>query len=415
MNIMHEDTKHEQRIIAFSPPDITESEIEAVAKVLRSGWITTGPRTKELEQRLRVFTKADGLACLNSATVALECALRLAGIGSGDEVIVPAYTYTATAASVIHVGATPILVDVAPNSFLIDPHTVKTALSPRTKAIMPVDIAGRMADYDALFDVLDGFSGWQPTNDVQACLSRPLVIADAAHALGATYGGKPAGSVADFTAFSFHAVKNFTTAEGGALAWRSFGIDSDELYDRIMLLSLHGQTKDALHKDALGNWEYDIVFPGYKWNMTDIAAAMGLVQLDRCPDLLACRAQLVERYQQNLATAPVQLFDHAGDTFTSSMHLMLTRIEGATHIQRNQVIEHLARAGVASNVHYKPLPLLTAYRHLGADMAHFTHAFAQYENEITLPLHTLLTDDDVDYVCEHFIDAIAQCCSQARE
>lgn len=398
----------QKRHIAFSPPDITSAEVEAVAAALQSGWITTGPRTKELEEKLRAYTGATGLACLNSATAALEIVLRMCGIGPGDEVIVPAYTYTASASVVAHVGATLVLVDVAPGSFFPSAEAYAAALTPRTKAIIAVDIAGVMENYDALFAVLAGYGGWQPANDVQACFTRPILISDAAHALGATRGGKPAGSVADFTAFSFHAVKNFTTAEGGALAWRDFGYASSELYTQVMLYSLHGQTKDALHKDGLGSWEYDIAFPGYKCNMTDIQAALGLAQFERYPQLLARRRQLVERYEQNLASSPVELLAHFTQEYESSAHLMLARVKGANEAARNAIIEKMGEAGVACNVHYKPLPMLTAYKNLGFNIADFPHAYAQYESEISLPLHTLLTNDDVDYICAHFIETIKE-------
>ncbi|MBQ9021350.1 MAG: DegT/DnrJ/EryC1/StrS family aminotransferase [Eggerthellaceae bacterium] len=403
---MSEAGKH----IAFSPPDITQAEIDAVTEALQSGWITTGPRTKELEAKLRDYTGAAGFACLNSATAALECALFLCGIGPGDEVIVPAYTYTASASCVVHVGATPVLVDVAPGSFHISPEAVAAALTPRTKAVIPVDIAGVMADYAALKTVLEGFTAWEAANDIQACFTRPIIIADAAHALGATRAGQKAGSVADFTAFSFHAVKNLTTAEGGGLAWREFGMDSDELYSRAMLYSLHGQTKDALHKDGAGNWEYDIAFPGYKCNMTDIAAALGLAQFERYPQLLARRRELVQRYEAGLAALPVQILPHFTDEYESSAHLMLVRIDGAEEAARNAVIERMGGAGISCNVHYKPLPLLSAYKNLGWAVEDFPAAFAQYENEITLPLHTLLSDDDVDYVCASLAAAIKECC-----
>lgn len=412
---------HEQRTIAFSPPDISDAEVQAVADALRSGWITTGPRTKELESRLVDFTGAPHVACLNSATAALECALRLLGVGPGDEVIVPAYTYTASASVVVHVGATPVLVDAAPlpadggpANFLLDAEALAAALSPRTKVVIPVDIGGRMADYPAMYDVLESHEGFQPANSVQEAFGRPVVLADAAHSLGANLAGHRSGETADFTAFSFHAVKNLTTAEGGALAWRDFGAASDALYQRAMLLSLHGQTKDALHKEA-GSWEYDIEFCGYKWNMTDIAAALGLAQLERYPGLLARRKELVGRYERNLAGSRIAAMAHAGTgdgdslPFESSRHLMLARIEGATEAQRNAVIARMAEQGVACNVHYKPLPLLSAYCALGFDAADFPHALALYENEITLPLHTLLTDSDVDYICELLLAAVGEC------
>ena len=400
--------QEQRQAIPFSPPDITQAEIDAVAEVLRSGWITTGLRTKELERKLGGFTGAAGVACLSSATAALECALRICGIGPGDEVVVPAYTYTASASVVLHVGATPVLVDVAPGSFFPCAEAYAAALTPKTKAIIPVDIAGVMADYDAIFAALGGHEGWQPVNGVQECFTRPLVIADAAHSLGAVQNGKQSGSVADFTAFSFHAVKNFTTAEGGALAWRDFGLDANELYRQVMLWSLHGQTKDALHKEA-GSWEYDIEFPGHKWNMTDLQAALGLAQFERYPQLLARRRELIDRYEQNLAEAPVQVLKHYGEGFSSSGHLMLVRIEGANEVQRNAIIARMADAGIACNVHYKPLPMLSAYKKLGFDIAHFPHAFAQYENEVSLPLHTLLSNEDIDYICEQFVAAIKEC------
>ena len=396
-----------QRTIAFSPPDITEEEVAEVADALRSGWITTGPRTKELERRLCAFTGAAGFACLNSATAALECALRVLGIGPGDEVITCAYTYTASASAICHVGATPVLCDVEPGAFQIDVEAVAKAVTERTKAVIPVDLGGRMIDYDRLFAALEGVKGmWRPANNIQSAFDRVIVIADAAHALGATYHGRPCGSVADFTAFSFHAVKNFTTAEGGGLAWRSCGLDDDGIYCELMMLSLHGQSKDALAKTKAGAWEYDVLFPGYKCNMTDIQAALGLVQLRRYPQLLARRRQIIERYERLLADAPIQTMRHYDDAFTSSGHLMLARIEGADWEGRSGVIEQMAQRGIACNVHYKPLPLLTAYRDLGFCIKDFPHAYAQFENEITLPLHTLLSDEDVDYVCLNLVDVL---------
>ena len=399
--------KDGQRTIAFSPPDITEEEIAEVADALRSGWITTGPRTKELERQLRTFTGAAGFACLSSATAALECALRVLGIGPGDEVITSAYTYTASASAICHVGATPVLCDVEPGTFQIDVDAVARAVTERTKAVIPVDLGGRMIDYDRLFAALEGVrESWRPANDIQSVFDRVIVVADAAHALGATYKGRPCGSVADFTAFSFHAVKNFTTAEGGGLAWRACGLDDDEVYRMLMLLSLHGQSKDALAKTKAGAWEYDVLFPGYKANMTDLQAAIGLVQLRRYPDLLARRRELVERYEAGLAGSKLSTMRHYGPDFSSSGHLMLARIEGAGWEERSALIEQMAARGIACNVHYKPLPLLTAYRDLGFGIEDYPHAFAQFENEVTLPLHTLLSDDDVDYVCENVIDVL---------
>ena len=394
-----------QRTIAFSPPDITEAEITEVANALRSGWITTGPRTKELEKRLKAYTGADGFACFASATHAAEMCLRVLGIGPGDEVIVPAYTYTASASVVCHVGAKLVLVDTLPGSYEPDYDAIADAITERTKAVVPVDLAGRMVDYDRLFAAVESKRAlWRPSNDWQRCFDRVIVMADAAHALGASYHGKPAGSVADFTSFSFHAVKNFTTAEGGGLAWHG-DFDSNEFYRQCMLWALHGQSKDALSKSKLGAWEYDIEFPGYKANMTDIAAALGLVQLDRYPGLLERRRQMVERYRRNLADAPIEVFVHDTDDRTSSRHLMLTRVPDALPVLRNAIIERMAEAGVAANVHYKPLPLLTAYRDLGFSISEYPNAYAQFANEITLPLHTLLSDDDIDYICDVYLQA----------
>ncbi len=414
------------RTISFSPPDISQAEIDAVSQVLKSGWITTGPATKELERQLVEFTGAAGIACLSSATAALECALRALGIGEGDEVIVPAYTYTASCSPIVHVGATPVLIDTAPNSFELDYHAIAACVTERTKAIIPVDIAGRMCDYDRLFEALQGCAHlWQPSNALQKRFSRVIVITDGAHSLGATYKGMRSGEVADLTTFSFHAVKNFTTAEGGALAWRKGLFDSEDFYRSIMLLSLHGQTKDALAKSKGASWEYDIAFPGWKCNMTDIQAALGLEQLKRYSGLLARRRKIIERYEAGFAAINTRLsatrstvsgptsnaphihclthFDAQG---TSSGHLMLVRIDGFTEAQRNDLIARMGEAGVATNVHYKPLPLLSAYRALGFSIDDFPNAYAQYVNEVSLPLHTLLTDDDVNYVLEVFERAL---------
>lgn len=402
--------KAKQRAIPFSPPDITEEEISEVVDALRSGWITTGPRTKELERQLRDFTGAAGFACLSSATTALECALRVLGIGPGDEVITSAYTYTASASSIVHVGATPVLCDVAPGSFLLDMEALPGLINERTKAIIPVDLGGTMLDYDRLFEVLDSVADrFVPSNEFQASFGRVIVLADAAHSLGASYKGRPAGSVADFSAFSFHAVKNFTTAEGGGLAWREAGLDNAEIYRQLMLQCLHGQSKDALAKTKIGAWEYDIEFPGYKCNMTDIQAALGLVQLRRYPGLLDRRRKLIGLYEKNLTQAPVSTMPHYTEEYSSSGHLMLVRIDGADQDVRNLVIQKLGERGIAANVHYKPLPLLTAYKNLGFKIEDYPNAFAQFENEITLPLHTLLSDDDVDYICQNFISVLEEC------
>lgn len=397
-------------MIPFSPPDITQDEIDEVVDTLQSGWITTGPKTKELERQLAAFCNTSKVACLGSATAALECGLRLLGIGAGDEVITSAYTYTASASAICHVGATPVLCDTAPDSFEMDYGLLPRLITKRTKAVIPVDIAGRMVDYDALFQSLESASdAWQPANDAQASFARIPVLADGAHSLGAIRHGKRAGEVADLTAFSFHAVKNFTTAEGGALAWRPGIFDDDDTYKQLMLMSLHGQTKDALAKDRAGAWEYDIAFPGWKCNMTDIQAALGLAQLRRYPALLARRHEIVERYETGLAGADVTLLKHFEkdpnkDGFASSAHLMLVRLNGKSRAFRDELINRLAECGVSSNVHYKPLPLLTAYRNMGFDIANFPCAYAQFENEITLPLHTLLTNDDIDFIVESFIN-----------
>lgn len=397
----------EQKRISFSPPDITQAELDEVADALRSGWITTGPKTKEFEREIARFAQAERAAAFASATAALECALRALGVGPGDEVITSAYTYTASCSVICHVGATPVLCDVAPGSYEMDYDALPDLVTERTRAVIPVDIAGRMVDYDRLFAALDSVRDrWKPATELQRAFDRVIVIADAAHSFGATYQGHPSGSVADFTAFSFHAVKNLTTAEGGALAWRAGAFDSDELYRRFMLQSLHGQTKDALAKNRAGAWEYDIAFPGWKCNMTDIQAALGLAQLRRYPVSLARRRAIVERYERNLGECDVELLRHYGEDFESSGHLMLVRLTGKSSAFRNALIERMADDGVATNVHYKPLPLLTAYRDLGFAIADFPNALAQFENEVTLPLHTLLSDEDVDYVAGSFKRAL---------
>jgi len=397
-----------QRNIPFSPPDITQAEIDEVVDTLQSGWITTGPKTKQLECELAAYTGAGRVACLASATAALECGLRLLGIGPGDEVITSAYTYTASASAICHVGATPVLCDVAPDSFEMDYDHLPDLVTDKTRAVIPVDIAGRMVDYDRLFKALDSVSSrWAPGDERQEALGHLPVLADAAHSLGARRNGANAGQVADLTAFSFHAVKNFTTAEGGALAWREGAFNDDEAYRDVMLMSLHGQTKDALAKTNANAWEYDIAFPGWKCNMTDIQAAIGLAQLKRYPELLARRRVMVGRYEEGLAGSGVASLRHfEGDPnragFASSAHLILVRLIGRSRAFRDELIVRLADAGVATNVHYKPLPMLTAYRNLGFDIADFPNALAQFENEITLPLHTLLSDNDIDYIVEQF-------------
>lgn len=398
--VMSPDT---QKTIPFSPPDITEKEIEAVAAVLRSGWITTGSKTKDFERFLREFTQADAVACLSSATAALECALRVLGIGPGDEVITSAYTYTASCSVICHVGATPVLCDTAPDSYEMDYDALDALITEHTKAIIPVDIAGKMCDYDLIERVLIARqSVFRPNSKLQDCLGRIAIIADAAHSLGASYHDRPSGSIADFTAFSFHAVKNVTTAEGGALAWNTerIGFSSDKIYQEMMLLSLHGQTKDALSKSDASSWEYDVAFPGWKCNMTDIQAALGLVQMERYPTLLERRRKMVANYEMGLKDINVSVLAHQGNDFSSSCHLMLVRLLGKDEIFRNAVISRMAKDGISTNVHYKPLPLLTAYRDRGFDIANYPNAYQQYRNEITLPLHTLLKDDDIEYVVD---------------
>lgn len=390
--------------VPFSPPDITEEEIEAVGEALRSGWITTGPRTKEFERQIGEYLGTGHAAALNSATACMELTLRLFGVGEGDEVITTAYTYTATASVVCHVGAKLVLVDTGRDSWEMDEEKLAEAVTERTKVIIPVDLAGRMCDYQRIFRIVEEKRGlFRPEGPVQKALGRILVMADAAHAFGARARGKMCGQAADFTCFSFHAVKNLTTAEGGAVTWRSIpGIEDSWIYQQYMLLSLHGQSKDALAKTRLGAWEYDILSPAYKCNMTDIMAAIGLVQLRRYPALLARRKAIIARYEEGLADLPVEIFCHYGEDFSSSGHLFLVRLTGKTQEFRNRLIERLAAEEVAANVHYKPLPLLTAYRNLGFDFRDFPNAMALFENEITLPLHTCLTDEQVEYVISCF-------------
>lgn len=388
--------------IPFSPPDITQEEIDEVVDTLRSGWITTGPKTKLFEKQLAEYCNTSTVCCLNSATAALELSLILLGIGPGDEVITSAYTYTASCSPIIHVGATPILVDVAPNSFHIDCAKVGEAITSRTKAIIPVDIGGVMCDYDPLYQILEEKKSlYHPKNEIQALFDRVIVIADAAHSIGATYKGKMSGEVADFSTFSFHAVKNLTTAEGGALTWRDReGLDNEKLYHEVQLLSLHGQSKDALAKTKLGSWEYDIVGPYYKCNMTDIMAALGLVQLKRYPGILKRRREIIEMYDNGLKKLPVTTLKHYSDTYGSSGHLYLMRIYGYSQAQRNEFIRKMAEAGIATNVHYKPLPMHTAYMKLGFSIDDYPNAYKQFENVVTLPLHTSLSDEDVRLIIQ---------------
>lgn len=395
-------------MLSFSPPDITQAEIDEVVDTLRSGWITTGPKTKRFETELADYCGTSKVACLSSATAALECALRLLGIGPGDEVITSAYTYTSSASAICHVGAMPVLVDTAVDSYEMDYDKLAGAVTDRTRAVIPVDIAGRMVDYDALNETLiSAEAQWNPTNAIQESLGRIPVVTDGAHSLGAVSKGLRSGQAGDLTAFSFHAVKNLTTVEGGAVTWRAGIFDDEDAYRQVMLMALHGQTKDALAKDRAGAWEYDIAFPGWKCNMTDIQAALGLAQLARYPQILARRHELVHLYNQGLKEADVSILKHEeGDPLTtgfySSAHLMLVRLIGHSRAFRDELIARLAEAGVPSNVHYKPLPLLTAYRDMGFVIDDFPNAMAQFENEITLPLHTLLTNGDVDFITGEF-------------
>ena len=391
-------------IISFSPPDISELEIQEVAEALRSGWITTGPRTKQLEKNVAAFVGADGCVCLNSQTACAEMALRVMGIGPGDEVIVPAYTYTASASVVDHVGATLVLVDSLPGSCELDYDQVAAAITERTKAIIPVDLAGVPCDYDRLHQIVEGKRDlFQPASTIQKALGRVAIMTDAAHALGAIYKDKRVGGIADFSSFSFHAVKNLTTAEGGALTWRTIpGIDDEIIYRQLQLLSLHGQSKDALAKSKLGAWEYDVIGPWYKCNMTDVAAAIGLKQLERYPGMLQRRHEIIAKYNAALHPLGIETLTHQNDAYTSSGHLYLTWVPGIDGEQRNEIIAKMAAEGIACNVHYKPLPLLTAYKNLGFNIVDFPNAHDRFINEITLPLHTRLTDEEVDYIIEKY-------------
>lgn len=390
--------------IPFSPPDITEAEANEVRDALLSGWITTGPRTKELERQIATFCNTNKAVCLNSATACLEMALRVLGIGPGDEVITSAYTYTASASVVCHIGAKLVLVDTQKDSFEMDYNKLADAINEKTKAVIPVDLAGIPCDYDRIFDIANSKKAlFSPKTDIQKAIGRVAIVADAAHAFGARWHGKMVGSIADFTSFSFHAVKNFTTAEGGALTWRDIeGIDNDHIYKELQLLSLHGQSKDALAKTQLGAWEYDIISPAYKCNMTDIMAAIGLVQMKRYPTLLERRKQIIGMYNDAFEGCNVQVLNHYTDEHTSSGHLYLVRLLGKDSEYRNNVITEMARREIACNVHYKPLPMMTAYKALGFDIKDYPNAYAQFCNEITLSLHTKLTDEMVEYIIRNF-------------
>ncbi len=399
-----------ERNIPFSPPDISELEINEVAEALRSGWITTGPRTKQLEKNIAEWIGTERCVCLNSQTACAEMALRLMGIGAGDEVITSAYTYTASASVIDHVGAKIVLIDTQADSFEMDYDALKAAVNENTKAIIPVDLGGVPCDYGRIFEIVELKKHlFKPRNELQSALGRVAVMADTAHAFGAVWHGKPIGSVADFSSFSFHAVKNFTTAEGGALTWRTIpGISNDDIYKKLQLLSLHGQSKDALAKTQLGAWEYDIVGTYYKCNMTDVAAAIGLKQFERYPDMLKRRKDMIEAYDAAFKPLGVEVLEHYAKDHTSSGHLYITRVPGIGDKERREIIIKMAERGVACNVHYKPLPMHTAYKNLGFDIKDYPNAYAHYANEITLPLHTNLTDEDAAYVIEQYAEVLKE-------
>lgn len=394
--------------IAFSPPDISELEIQEVCEALKSGWITTGPRTKQLEKKLADYCNTNKVVCLNSATAAEELNLRILGIGEGDEVLVPAYTYTASASAAIHVGASVKFVDSRPGTWEMDYTQLEEAITEKTKAIISVDLAGIPCDYECIYRVVENKKHlFRSSNKIQEVMGRVAVVADCAHALGAKRDGVMTGSIADFTSFSFHAVKNLTTAEGGASTWKSIeGIDDGEIYKQFQLFSLHGQSKDALAKTKLGAWEYDVIGPWYKCNMTDIMAAMGLKQLERYPQMLKRRKNIISQYDTMCDSLGVQHLTHYTERYESSGHLYLTRIPGITLEQRSAIIEKMAERGIACNVHYKPLPMMTAYKRLGFDIKNYPNAYECFKNEITLPLHTCLTDEEIEYICENFIDVV---------
>ena len=400
----------ETRNIPFSPPDVTDAEIQEVILAMKSGWITTGPRTKEFERKIAEFVGVNKAACLNSATAAMELVLRIMGIGPGDEVITSAYTYTASASVIDHVGAKIVLVDTAPNSFEMDYSKLEDAITEKTKMIISVDLAGKMCDYDKIYEIVENKKAlFQANNEHQEIYNRVIVMADAAHAFGAKRKGLNCGQVADFTCFSFHAVKNVTTAEGGAVVWRNDrGLDDEDIYKEFMLYSLHGQSKDALAKNVKGAWEYDIVYPAYKCNMTDILASFGLIQLSRYEGLMERRREIIEMYDEALRPLGIQTLEHYGDDFSSTGHLYLTRIPGITEEERNRIIINMAEAGIATNVHYKPLPMFTAYKNLGFDIIDYPNALEMYQNEITLPLHTLLSDIEVSYITDKLNKAIRE-------
>lgn len=396
--------------ISFSPPDMSDMEIQEVADTIKSGWITTGPKTKELERQIAKYVGVNRCVCLNSQTACGEMALRVLGIGAGDEVIVPAYTYSASASIVDHVGAKIVFVDVQEGCLEMDYDKMEAAITEKTKAIIPVDLGGVPCDYDKIFAIVEKKKAlFQPKNEIQKAIGRVAVCADTAHAFGASWHGKMCGSIADFSSFSFHAVKNFTTAEGGALTWRTIpGIDDEDIYHKLQLLSLHGQSKDALAKTKLGAWEYDIVGPWFKCNMTDIMAGIGLAQMKRYPAMLARRKEIIARYDAAFKPLGIEVLDHYNDNHQSSGHLYITRIPGAGLEERQEIIVKMAEAGIATNVHYKPLPMMTAYKNLGFDIKDYPNAYKRFVNEITLPLHTCLTDEEVEYIIENYCKIVKE-------
>ena len=396
--------------IKFSPPDMSELEVMEVAEALRSGWITTGPRTKQLERNIAEYVGTKKCVCLNSQTACAEMALRVMGIGEGDEVIVPAYTYTASCSVICHVGATPVMIDSQADSLEMDYDALEKAITEKTKAIIPVDLGGVVCDYDRIFEIVERKKNlFTPKTDMQKALGRIAVMADTAHSFGAKRKGTMTGAIADFSSFSFHAVKNLTTAEGGALTWRTIdGVDDEDIYKRLQLFSLHGQSKDALAKTQLGAWEYDVIGTWYKCNMTDIAAAIGLKQLERYPNMLKRRREIIERYDSAFKPLGVKTLPHYTEESESSGHLYITRVPNITLEERNETIIKMAERGIACNVHYKPLPMHTAYKNLGFDIKNFPNAYNNFANEITLPLHTCLTDEEVEYVTQNFCDILKE-------
>ncbi|WP_062514761.1 DegT/DnrJ/EryC1/StrS aminotransferase family protein [Halobacillus sp. KGW1] len=397
-----------KRNIPFSPPDITEEEIDEVKNVMKSGWITTGPLTKKFEREISKYNGVNNSVCLNSATAAMELTLRILGVGPGDEVITSAYTYTATASVVNHIGAKLVLVDTAPDSYEMDYLKLSDLITEKTKVIIPVDLAGKICDYETIYSIVESKKHlFKASSKLQRVFNRIIVMSDAAHAFGATKNGKVCGNISDFTCFSFHAVKNLTTAEGGAVSWKNrSGLDDKWLYKQYMLYSLHGQSKDAFSKNALGAWEYDIIYPGYKCNMTDISSSIGLKQLERYNDTLKRRMEITQIYDSALNPLGVKTIEHKNNNENSSCHLYITRVPGINESERNDIIKEMAEFGITCNVHYKPLPMMTAYKNMGFNIENYPNSYNQYSNSITLPLHTLLTNDDINYVIQHFLKII---------